>query len=169
MKTLYLVRHAKAILGNKMVKDIDRQLLEKGLKRTRYIIDFLLQKKITVDLIATSPATRAYETARVLAHALNFPLANIKIERLLYEGDAAKIEDLFYDLPQNKNNLMIVGHNPSITNFANLFLPEPIDYLPTSGIVCLQFDTDSWDEIRQLKIISNFVVTPKMLKTQLGK
>jgi len=169
MKTLYLVRHAKAILENRMEKDIDRQLLEKGVKRTKTIIDFLLQKKITIDLIVTSPAVRAFETARALAHALNFPLTNIKIERLLYEGDADKIGDLFYDLPQNKESLMIVGHNPSITNFANLFLPEPIDYLPTSGIVCIQFDTNSWDEIEQSKIISNFVVTPKMLKKDKGE
>jgi len=169
MKTLYLVRHAKAILENRMEKDIDRQLLEKGLKRTRYIIDFLIQKKITVDLIVTSPAVRAFETARAIAHALNFPLSNIKIERLLYEGDADKIGDLFYDLPQNKEKLMIVGHNPSITNFANLLLPEPIDYLPTSGIVRIQFGTNSWDEISRSNIISNFVVTPKMLKNGMGK
>ena len=169
MKTLYLVRHAKAILENRMERDIDRQLLEKGVKRTKTIIDFLLQKKITVDLIVTSPAVRAFETARVLAHALNFPLTNIKIERLLYEGDADKIGDLFYDLPQNKDNLMIVGHNPSITNFANLLLPEPIDYLPTSGLVCIQFDANLWDEIWQAKIITNFVVTPKMLKKDKGE
>jgi phosphohistidine phosphatase len=169
MKTLYLVRHAKAILEKSSEKDFDRQLLEKGLRRTRYIIDFLLQKKITVDLIVTSPAVRAFETARGLAHALNFPLTNIKIERLLYEGDADKIGDLFYDIPHNKESLMIVGHNPSITNFANLLLPEPIDYLPTSGIVGIQFDTDSWDEISRSNIISNFVVTPRMLKHGMEK
>ena len=169
MNTLYLVRHAKATLENRMERDIDRQLLEKGLKRTRHIIDFLTKRKTTVDLIVSSPAVRAYETARVLAHALNFPQINIKIERLLYEGDAEKIGDLFYDLPQNKDSLMIVGHNPSITNFANIFLPEPIDYLPTSGVVGIQFDTNSWDEIWQAEKISNFVITPKMLKKENGE
>jgi phosphohistidine phosphatase len=168
MKTLYLVRHAKATLENRTERDIDRQLLEKGLKRTRHIIDFLIQKNTNVDFIVSSPAVRAFETARVLAHALNFPLVNIKIERLLYEGDADKIGDLFYDLPKNKDSLMIVGHNPSITNFANMLLAEPIDYLPTSGIVCIQFDVNSWDEIWKAKIISNFVVTPRMLKNNKG-
>ena len=168
MKTLYLVRHAKATLENRTEKDIDRQLLEKGLKRTRHIIDFLIQKNTSVDLIVSSPAVRAFETARVLAHALKFPLVNIKIERLLYEGDADKIGDLFYDLPQNKECLMIVGHNPSITNFANMLLAEPIDYLPTSGIVCIQFDANLWDKIWKAKIISNFVVTPRMLKNNKG-
>ncbi|MDP4289607.1 MAG: histidine phosphatase family protein [Bacteroidota bacterium] len=164
MKTLYLVRHAKATLEKIPDRDIDRQLLEKGLKRTKYIIDFLLKKKTKVDLIISSPAVRAYDTARAIAHALKYPLENIKKERALYEGDADKIEDLFYDLPHDIDRLMIVGHNPAITNFANQLLPEPIDYLPTSGIVCLQFDTNIWDEIMQAKIIANFVVTPRMLK-----
>lgn len=164
MKTLYLVRHAKASLENRMGSDIDRPLLEKGLKRTRYIIDYLNNRQTHLDLIISSPAVRAFETARVLAHALNFPLTNIKIERMLYEGDADKIGDLFYDLPPKTESLMIVGHNPTITNFANLLLTEPIDHLPTSGVVCIQFDAISWDEIWQAKIITNFVVTPRMLK-----
>ena len=165
MKTLYLIRHAKASLENLRDRDSDRPLLEKGLRRTRHIIDYLQKKNTRVDLIISSPAVRAYDTARVLAHALNFPLENIKIERVIYNGNEDKIADLFYDLSSKIDKLMIVGHNPSITNFANLLLPEPIDYLPTSGLVCLQFDTNSWDEIWQAKIIVNFVVTPRMLKS----
>lgn len=164
MKTLYLVRHAKAIMENRTVQDFERQLLEKGLKRTRHIIDFLLNKNISVDLIVCSPAVRAFETARAFAHALNYPLVNIKLEKTIYEGDSDKIANLFYDLPHNIDSLMIVGHNPSITNFANLLLAEPIDYLPTSGIVSIKFDAKSWDEIWQAKKITNFVITPRMLK-----
>jgi len=167
MKTLYLVRHAKASLEFRTGKDIDRPLLEKGLKRTRYIIDYLKNLNTNIDFIISSPAVRAFETARVLAYALNFPLTNIKIESMLYEGDEDKIGDLFYDLPPKLESLMIVGHNPTITNFANLLLKHPIDYLPTSGVVCIQFDANSWDEIWQAKIITNFVVTPRMLKNDI--
>ena len=169
MKTLYLVRHAKAALRSQEENDIDRQLLEKGLKRTKQIIDFLQNKQTFVDQIISSPAVRALETSRILAHALNYPLENIKIERSIYEGDADKIGDLFYDLSPKVNSLMIVGHNPSITNFANLLLHDPIDYLPTSGVVCLQLDTNSWDQIWKAEKITNFVVTPRMLKSDKGE
>ena len=164
MKTLYLIRHAKASIENRKKKDMDRPLIEKGLKRTRYSIDFLNEKHTIVDHIISSPALRAYETAHILAHALNFPSENIKIERTIYNGDADKIANLFYDLSKHIDRLMIVGHNPSITNFANILLPEPIDYLPTSGLVCIEFDTNLWDEIWEAKILTNFVVTPRMLK-----
>ena len=91
MKTLYLVRHAKASLENTAEGDINRPLLENGLKRTKPIIDFLHKRHTHVDLIISSPAVRAYQTARILAHALNFPFENIKIERAIYNGDEDKI------------------------------------------------------------------------------
>ena len=169
MKTLYLIRHAKAAIEARKEKDMDRPLLAKGLKSTRYIIDFLNDNHAVVDHIMTSPAKRAYETACIFAHALNFPSENIKIERAIYSGDADKIADLFYDLSKKIEKLMIVGHNPSITNFANLFLPEPIDYLPTSGLVCIEFDTNLWDKIWEAKIITNFVITPSILKREEGE
>lgn len=164
MKTLYLVRHAKASLENRNKRDIERPLLDEGLKHTKHIIDFLYKNHTEIDLIFSSPAVRALQTAYILARALNLPFESIKNELTLYDGDADKITNLFYDIPQSIDKLMIVGHNPSITNFANLLLAEPIDYLPTSGLVCIQFDTNSWDDIWQAKIITNFVVTPHMLK-----
>ena len=169
MKTLYLVRHAKASLENRNERDIDRPLVDEGLKRTKHIIDFLYKNHTSLDLIISSPAVRAYATAHIIARALNFPFENIKKERTVYDGDADKITNLFYDLSKNIEKLMIVGHNPSITNFANLLLPDPIDYLPTSGLVCIQFDANSWDDIWQAKIITNFVVTPQMLKSDKGE
>ncbi len=164
MKTIYLVRHAKASLYSSDHEDLERPLLEKGLKRTKRIIDFLHSKETSVDLIISSHALRALETAKILAYALNYPIDEIKQERTIYFGDAEKIADQFYDISPTINKLMIVGHNPSITNFANFFLPQPIDYLPTSGVVCIELDIDHWDDILAAKHEVKFLVTPKMLK-----
>ncbi len=167
MKTIYLVRHAKAALGNPNNPDMDRPLLEKGLKRTKRIIDFLHSEMTSVDLIISSPAVRALETAKVLAYALNYPIEEIKQERAIYFGDAEKIGDQFYDISPSINYLMVVGHNPAITNFANLFLPHPIDYLSTSGVVCIELDTDNWEEVLIAKHNIKFLATPKMLKNHI--
>jgi phosphohistidine phosphatase len=51
MKTLYVMRHAKSSWGEPGLDDYERPLLEKGKKRTKNIIDFLLKKKVVVDLI----------------------------------------------------------------------------------------------------------------------
>ena len=41
MKTLTLMRHAKSSWKDAVQSDLERPLLEKGLKRTRLVIDFL--------------------------------------------------------------------------------------------------------------------------------
>ena len=55
---------------------------------------------------------------------------------------------------------MIVGHNPSVTNLANRFLNEPVFDVPTSGLVVLQFDADSWMNISKSTLTDSFTVFP---------
>jgi len=162
MKTLYLVRHAKSSWKMPNMDDMDRPLLEKGLKRTRLMIDFLIKRRATVDLIICSPAVRAYETAKLFAWALEMPEESIRQENGIYAADADRLSNQFFDLPVSVNSLMIVGHNPGMTDFANQFLQTKIEMLSTSGMVGLEFDTDKWEEILNCKAKRLFVISPKM-------
>jgi phosphohistidine phosphatase len=162
MKTLYLVRHAKSSWIMPFMEDMDRPLLEKGLKRTRLMIDFLRKHHAKVDLILCSPAVRAYETAKLFAWALEIPKEALRQEKGIYAADADRLGNQFFDLPVSVNSLMLVGHNPGLTDFANQFLNPKIELLPTSGMVGLEFDTDKWEEIMNCKVKKLFVVSPKM-------
>ena len=42
------------------------------------------------------------------------------------------------------NNLMIVGHNPGLTDFANFLSPGLTNNLPTAGVVSVNIDRDDW-------------------------
>jgi phosphohistidine phosphatase len=163
MKTLYLVRHAKSSWRYPELLDEERPLLEKGKQRTKKVIDFLLKKDVQIDCIKTSHAVRAHDTARIIAHALRYPVEEILVERQIYHASAEQLFDQFYDLSDTINALMMVGHNPAFTNFANYFLDKKIEWLPTSGIVSISFETDSWDEIMNAGRKTNFVVFPKMI------
>ena len=79
MKTLYIVRHAKSSWDQAGLADHQRPLLEKGKKRTKRIIDYLLENNIKADLIISSHAVRALETARIIGYALNYPVDEIRI------------------------------------------------------------------------------------------
>ena len=144
--------------------DLDRPLLEKGLKRTRLMIDFLKKRRATVDLILSSPAVRAYETAKLFAWALELPEEALRQENGIYAANADRLSNQFFDLPVSVNSLMMVGHNPGITDFANRFLRFKIEMLPTSGMVGLEFDTDKWEEIMDCGTKKLFVVSPKMFE-----
>ncbi len=87
MKTLYIVRHAKSSWNKVDMPDEKRPLMEKGKKRTKKVIDYLLANHIKVDYIISSHAVRAHETAKILAHALKYPIENIKIDSNIYHGN----------------------------------------------------------------------------------
>jgi len=163
MKRLYLVRHAKSSWSNPGTDDLDRPLLEKGLKRTRVMIDYLKIHNVTVHLILCSPAVRAYETAKLFAWALEVPDEALRVERGIYAANPDTLTNQFFDLPDKVDSLMMVGHNPGITEFANLFLDKKIDMMPTSAIVAIEFATGNWEEIMNCKSKKLFYIFPKML------
>jgi phosphohistidine phosphatase len=145
------------------IPDEKRPLLDKGIKRTSKVIDFLLENKIRVDYILSSHAVRALETAKLLAHALKYPEEDIKIDPQIYHADGDGIHDQFFDMPEKHKSVMIVGHNPALSDFVNKYLPEPIDHLPTSGVVSITFDADKWDKVPHSSHKVNFVLFPKEL------
>lgn len=164
MKTIIVVRHAKSSWDFPHLSDHERPLLEKGKKRTRLINDYLIKNNIAVDLIISSHAVRAYETAKIIARAIGYPIEEININRMIYHANADRLIDQFFDLPNNVQKVMLVGHNPTLTNFVNQYLDKKIDWLPTSGIVSIDFDTEKWEDLSMAKYKPNFVVFPKMLK-----
>jgi len=106
------------------------------------------------DLIVTSPANRALHTAIIFARVLKLYLDKIQIEESLYECETSSVIDIIEGVSSEVNNLIIVGHNPTFTNFANLYLPDYVDNIPTSGIVNLRFDTRKWNIIDIAPIFS---------------
>ena len=164
MKTLILVRHAKSSWDNPTLSDHDRPLLEIGKKRTRLVISRLQDLKVQPDIIISSSAVRALETAKYIAKGLNYPVESIKTSDAYYMASKQELLNEFFDMPDRFNTVMLAGHNPTLTNLANKFLSQPLDNLPTSGVVKIVFDTDKWDQICKARIESELVITPKKIK-----
>lgn len=163
MKKLYLVRHAKSNLKQPGLSDFERPLLEKGKKRTKHIIDFLIKKKVDPDLIISSSAYRAIETARYIAKGLSYPEYKIKSLSYYYKIDCEGILNDFMDFSDDYDTVMIIGHNPALTNFANRFLKTRLDSLPTSGVVCFNFNMNKWEDIEAADCNTEFVTFPSEL------
>lgn len=163
MKTLYLVRHAKSSWDHPGLSDAERPLMQKGIERSQRVITFLKKRGVRPNLFISSPAVRAIETARIFAAGLGYPLPDIVIEQKIYDGYYDRILDVIYSAPNTFDSLILFGHNPTITNLANLFLHPGIDNMPTSAIVAIGFDTRRWEEIPAANARQLFIVSPKML------
>ena len=163
MKTLLILRHGKSAWDNPLVKDHDRILLQEGIERTNKVAKFLVGKNIKPDLIVSSSAIRAFETAKIIAQNLEYPEINIRVESDIYYQGIDYLMELLYELSNDFNSVILIGHNPTFTHFANKFLDKSIDGLPTTGTVSISFNTDKWEDIDHAAKNTNFVIAPKML------
>lgn len=165
MKTVYIVRHAKSSWEDPYIPDHFRKLIPEGEERTIKVAKHLRMKFVNPELIITSSATRALETAKIIAKELRYPLDQININSTFYRAEREEIMETLFYLPNEEESVMIVGHNPTFTVLVNSFLnPEDqISKLPTSAVAAFRFKTEYWEEIDTVKTHLEFLITPKDL------
>jgi phosphohistidine phosphatase len=151
MKTLYLVRHAKSSWDDFELSDFDRPLNNRGKKDAPRMGKRLKERRVTPDIMLSSPAERALTTCKEIAHALGFPQEKIKTDKRLYhanEDQILKVIKELKDLPRDKEEVVIIfGHNPGLTEFANALLNETIMNIPTCGVVQASLNIEHWKDI----------------------
>lgn len=153
MKILYLVRHAKSSWTDPSLSDQERPLNKRGRRDAPLMGQRLADQQVRADAIWTSPALRAIETGRLLAKALQVPRKEIQQHERLY---TSATEDLFLEIrscPDAVKSLMVVGHNPVISEFAGILIGDGrdgvVELIPTCGIVAMEFALSSWQQIRE--------------------
>ncbi len=161
MKTLIIVRHAKSDWTNPLQKDFDRTLNERGLMNAPMMGKRLASRKINVDLIVSSTAIRAAQTAELIANAIYYDTKKIKWLNKLYHASPATIESVIFELDDNISTAMIVCHNPGITNFVNSICGVVTDNMPTCGIAAFNIDTNYWHQFPTSKAALLFFDFPK--------
>ncbi len=112
----------------------------------------LKEKRVTPDIMITSPAQRALITCRKIAEVLGFAKEKIISDRRLYHADDEQILKVLRELKDSPRDgeevAMVFGHNPGLTEFANSLLNETIENIPTCGVVAASLNIDSWNDIR---------------------
>lgn len=145
MKLLTLVRHAKSSWKNNGLTDRERPLNERGERDAPLMGKRINEHGIRPSLICSSPAVRAWTTARAVAQEINYPLEFLQKEKQLYLGSVNDILDVLVAQDPGFNSIMLFGHNPGFTDFANFLVPGLTNNLPTAGVVSVQFDREDWN------------------------
>ena len=147
MKNIVLIRHAKSSLEF-FSKDFDRDLINKGITNAGKCANEIHNQINLNAVIWSSPAIRAYKTARIFMNCWNLKDERIHLIDDLYTFDSIKLEQIVKSCPNNINNLILFGHNSAITDFVNKFGNIFIQNVPTSGLVSINFETDNWKKIK---------------------
>lgn len=107
----------------------------------------LTQQEPLPQMIISSPAVRAFDTACVMAHALNKPDESIIIREEIYEANVETLTKLINRIDDKFDCVMLVGHNPGFTELVNELCKESLGNLPTCAWVRIRFDIDNWRDV----------------------
>jgi phosphohistidine phosphatase len=99
-------------------------------------------------LIISSPAKRALSTAKKIAKKLNYDKGDIKTDLKLYHAEDTELIRIIKKISDKYDFVAIVGHNPSITDVANILSDSQIVNVPTTGVVYIEFNLNSWEDIK---------------------
>lgn len=147
MKRLYLLRHAKSDWSFSKLSDFERPLNAVGKKSAPYMGQVLKEKGVTLDLLLSSSAVRALETAQIIADELDYPREKLQQEHKIYNAHVDTLIDLVGRLNDACGSVMLVGHNPGMTSLANYFAPEVAARLSTCSVLAVEFQVDTWQAV----------------------
>lgn len=159
MKTLYLLRHGQAE-SKEGQPDVERNLTETGKKQALLTGEKLLKEGLRPDIILSSHANRAYQTAQIVAQTLTYPVKNIAIEQEIYHSDQESLLDIIKRQDNKYASVMIAGHNPTITYIAQILSKNQKHEMPTAGVLVLQCASGIWEDILKYDITEQLFFEP---------
>jgi phosphohistidine phosphatase len=161
MKKLYLMRHAKSSWDFEDLSDHDRPLNNRGRKDAPLMGRELMSREVTLDLLLSSSAVRAITTASLVAKELEYDTEKIAVEESIYKADKQELLSILQNIPNQFDCVMLVGHNYTLSELANLLSPDLIPVIPTAGVVHLSFNCTTWVEISKENATFHFFDYPK--------
>jgi phosphohistidine phosphatase len=160
-KHLLLLRHAKSSWDDPSLADEDRPLAPRGRKAAKRIKAHVRRERIPVGLVLCSSALRARETLDLVA-----PPGEILIEAELYRATAAELLERLRRLPDEVDAVMLIGHEPAISDVAVLLLGRGSELadrkFPTAGLATLTF-AGPWSTLAPERAGLAAFVTPREL------
>ncbi len=164
MKRVVIVRHAKAVPYG-YDDDYTRDLTDRGVTDANLVGKELKRMGVTPDIIVTSPASRALQTALIFAENLEYDKKEIVEFENIYHGlTTSGFLELIKKLPENAQTAFFFGHNPSFQYFVNNLLEKFFEDMPTCSTIAIDFNVDSWKNVQARSGNKAFQLTPAMFK-----
>ncbi|CAL66804.1 SixA phosphatase family protein [Christiangramia forsetii] len=161
MKRLILVRHGKSSWNNNL-PDHKRPLKKRAYNDAKIVINAFKHFYESGASFRTSYAVRAHETAKLFKEALNVPEQDFKVLEELYTFNQNDLLSVIKSSSDKIGKLIVFGHNPAMTILVNSLGDKKIENLPTTGLCVIDFEEDSWEDLRNGKTI--LTLFPKNLR-----
>ena len=155
MRRLILLRHAKAA-NHAGGGDSERPLTGRRRADASRTGRYLASELLIPDMALVSHAKRTRETLELVLAELELGVRiPIHVEPRLYNADPLMLAGLLRDTPERIRTLLLVGHNPGISELAQDLVGSGDRYarkrmeegFPTSALAVLDFSDDDWSSV----------------------
>jgi phosphohistidine phosphatase len=160
VRRLLLARHAKSSRDDPALADRDRPLNDRGLRDAPRMGARLAKHGLRPDLIVSSPAVRALETARLLAKPLHYAADAIVVDERVYAATPDALLDVIRAFDDEAKCVLLVGHNPEMSALARRWSSD-IDELPTCAVADFRFEIKSWSRLGMQKPVEMTLYEPR--------
>lgn len=161
MKRLILVRHGKSSWDNDL-PDNKRPLKKRAYKDAEVVLNAFEHFYKGGAHFWSSYAVRAHETAKLFKERLKVADEDFEVKEELYTFNQNDLFSSIRSYSGEKDQLIVFGHNPAMTILVNSLGDKKIDNLPTTGLCVIDFEAESWEDIRKGKTI--LTLMPKNLR-----
>lgn len=163
MRELILIRHAKSDWSNPLLDDFERPLNKRGSKNVPFMAKILKKEIQKPDLIISSPSFRTKLTLEYFLKEFEYK-GEVIFEKSIYEAPYLNLLKVIKNIDDKYKTIFLIGHNPGLNDLANFLLGSFEDNIPTSGVLKIDFNTNSWKNISKDSSKLIFFKYPKMFE-----
>lgn len=161
MRLLSVVRHAKSDWNDPTQSDFERPLNARGLRDAPAMGKRLAAEECRPDLVVSSSAKRAVETAALLCQELGYPVDAVVQVDAIYEASLGTLQSVVESLPDNAVHVMLIGHNPGFEALCNYTDPDQPLVMTTCNVAQYELDIEAWSAFDHACGERYFHYTPK--------
>ena len=157
MKTLSLLRHAKAERDSPDGSDFGRPLNPRGRRDAARMGKEMRRLGLRFDWVLASPAQRVVETVEQAGKLVP------TFEMRIYEASSKQLHDLIRSTDDSVESLLMVGHNPGFEQVAAHLTANGIEAFPTAALVEIELSVKHWRSVKEGSGRLTRFITPKDL------
>lgn len=159
MLTLYLLRHAKSSWDGDSKLDFERPLANRGREAAALIGQFIQEKGIDFDLVLVSTAVRTRETIELIKERAKFR-GEVRYDERIYEATVSQLLEIISQIENDRENVLLVGHNPGIEELLALLTGEQ-QHVTTANFAKIKIKATKWSASLANKGTLEWIIRPK--------
>ncbi len=145
MKTLLLLRHGKSSWSDASLADHDRPLKKRGRRAAQQMGRLVAEQGLVPDLVLTSTALRARDTAALMADAAGYR-GTISAIAELYHAEHVAFVEVVSRVSTESETILVVGHNPGLEDWLMQLVGDRHEF-STAALAWIELPFENWSEL----------------------